>query len=110
MKIPQSFIDDLLTRIDIVNIIEQYVKLKKAGADYESCCPFHQEKTPSFKVSPAKQIYHCFGCGVGGNAISFLMEYDHQSFPEAIETLAKHAGVTIPTQVTTEQQQNHTAI
>ncbi|MGD9153245.1 MAG: DNA primase [Gammaproteobacteria bacterium] len=110
MKIPQSFIDDLLTRIDIVNIIEQYVKLKKAGADYEACCPFHQEKTPSFKVSPAKQIYHCFGCGVGGNAISFLMDYDHQDFPEAIETLAKHAGISIPTQATTEQQPNNTAI
>lgn len=110
MKIPQTFIDDLLTRIDIVSVIEQYVKLKKAGADYEACCPFHQEKTPSFKVSPAKQIYHCFGCGVGGNVINFLMEYDHQNFPEAIETLAKHAGVTIPTEVTTEPQQNNTSI
>jgi len=109
-RIPQTFIDDLLIRTDIVNIIEQFITLKKAGADYQACCPFHQEKTPSFKVSSSKQIYHCFGCGVGGNAISFLMEYDHLSFVEAIETLAKQAGMSVPVKATatTTQPSNET--
>jgi DNA primase len=103
-RIPQSFIDDLLTRIDIVSVIEPLVKLKKAGANYVACCPFHQEKTPSFTVSSSKQIYHCFGCGVGGNAISFLMDYENLSFIDTIETLANMAGLEIPQQQTTSQQ------
>ena len=95
-RIPQHFIDQLLNRIDIVDLIDGYVPLKKAGANYKACCPFHGEKTPSFTVSPSKQFYHCFGCGVNGTAISFLMEYDHMEFREAIEKLASGAGMEIP--------------
>ena len=95
-RIPQHFIDQLLNRIDIVDLIDGYVPLKKAGANYKACCPFHNEKTPSFTVSPSKQFYHCFGCGANGTAISFLMEYDHMEFREAIEKLASAAGLEIP--------------
>jgi len=95
-RIPQHFIDQLLNRIDIVDLIDGYVPLKKAGANYKACCPFHSEKTPSFTVSPSKQFYHCFGCGVNGTAISFLMDYDHMEFREAIEKLASTAGLEIP--------------
>ncbi|MCU7856250.1 MAG: DNA primase, partial [Candidatus Thiodiazotropha sp. (ex Lucinoma borealis)] len=75
-KIPTHFIDDLLNRVDVVDVINRRVPLKKAGRDYQACCPFHDEKTPSFTVSPQKQFYHCFGCGVHGSAIGFIMEYD----------------------------------
>ncbi|MFT7527546.1 MAG: DNA primase [Arenicella sp.] len=95
-RIPQHFIDQLLNRIDIVDLIDGYVPLKKAGANYKANCPFHGEKTPSFTVSPSKQFYHCFGCGVNGSAISFLMDYDHMEFREAIEKLASSAGLAIP--------------
>ncbi len=95
-RIPQHFIDELLNRTDIVDLIDGYVPLKKAGANYKACCPFHGEKTPSFTVSPTKQFYHCFGCGVNGTAISFLMEHDHMEFREAVETLASSAGMEIP--------------
>jgi DNA primase len=95
-RIPRSFIDDLLTRVDIVDVIDSRVPLKKAGKDYKACCPFHDEKTPSFTVSPDKQFFHCFGCGKNGSAIGFLMEYDHMGFREAIEELAARAGVAIP--------------
>jgi DNA primase len=95
-RIPPAFIDELLSRVDIVEVIDARVPLKKAGREYEACCPFHGEKTPSFKVSPSKQFYHCFGCGVHGTAIGFLMEFDHLDFVEAIEELAKQAGVTVP--------------
>ena len=95
-RIPQSFIDDLLSRVDIVEIIDRYVPLKKAGANHKACCPFHGEKTPSFTVNQTKQFYHCFGCGVSGNAISFLMEFDHMHFVDAIEFLASRAGVEVP--------------
>ncbi len=95
-KIPRSFIDDLLNRIDIVEIIDARVPLKKKGREYWACCPFHNEKSPSFSVSQNKQFYHCFGCQQHGNAISFLMDYDHMEFVEAIETLAQHIGVEIP--------------
>lgn len=94
--IPRSFIDDLVARTDIVQLIDSRVKLKKAGRNYQACCPFHHEKSPSFSVSPAKQFYHCFGCGAHGNAISFLMEYDKLEFPEAIEELAAFNGLEIP--------------
>lgn len=94
--IPKQFIDDLITRIDIVEVIDERVPLKKAGKDYKACCPFHDEKTPSFTVSADKQFYHCFGCGAHGTAIGFLMEYDHMSFPEAVEELAKRAGLEVP--------------
>lgn len=96
--IPQPFIYDLLNRIDIVDAIDARVALKKAGANYVACCPFHSEKTPSFTVSPAKQFYHCFGCGAHGNAISFLMEYSGLSFTEAVGDLASRAGLSVPEQ------------
>jgi DNA primase len=108
-RIPPAFIDELLSRVDIVEVIDARVPLKKAGREYEACCPFHGEKTPSFKVSPTKQFYHCFGCGVHGTAIGFLMEFDHLDFVEAIEELAKQAGVTVPYEqgqrATPQQQQ-----
>ncbi|VAX13887.1 DNA primase [hydrothermal vent metagenome] len=94
--IPQSFIDDLINRIDIVEIVDSRVPLKKTGREYIACCPFHDEKTASFSVSSAKQFYHCFGCGAHGTAVGFLMEYDHMSFPEAIEELARQAGLDVP--------------
>jgi len=95
-KIPKKFIDDLLSRIDIIDVIDARVPLKKAGKDYKACCPFHEEKTPSFTVSQDKQFYHCFGCGVNGSAIKFLMDYEHMSFPEAVKDLAQRAGVSVP--------------
>ncbi|MCH9691324.1 MAG: DNA primase [Gammaproteobacteria bacterium] len=95
-KIPQYFIDDLLARADIVEVIDSRVKLRKSGKNYSACCPFHDEKTPSFSVSPDKQFYHCFGCGAGGNVVGFLMEYDRMSFPEAIEKLAAGLGLEVP--------------
>ncbi|MCG9574759.1 DNA primase [Vibrio tubiashii] len=94
--IPRSFIDDLLARLDIVDIIDARVKLKKKGKNYGACCPFHNEKTPSFSVSQEKQFYHCFGCGVHGNAIDFMMEYERLDFVEAIEELASHLGLEVP--------------
>ena len=94
--IPESFIQELLNRTDIVDIIDKRVQLKKAGANYVACCPFHQEKTPSFSVSPSKQFYHCFGCGVHGSAITFLMEYEGLTFVEAIEDIASSLGLSVP--------------
>lgn len=96
-QIPPQFIDDLLTRVDIVDVVDSRVPLKKAGRNHQACCPFHNEKTPSFTVSPEKQFYHCFGCGAHGTAIGFLMEYDQMSFPEAIQELADSVGMTVPT-------------
>lgn len=95
-RIPQYFIDQLIARTDIVDIVGARVPLKKAGKEFKACCPFHNEKTPSFNVVPEKQFYHCFGCGAHGTAISFLMEYDHLSFVEAIEELAARAGIDVP--------------
>lgn len=95
-RIPKSFIDDLVARTDIVDLIDARVPLKKAGKNYQACCPFHNEKTPSFSVSPDKQFYHCFGCGAHGNAISFLMEYEQLEFVEAIEELARQHSLEIP--------------
>ena len=94
--IPNDFIQTLLARVDIVEVIDHYVPLKKAGANYAACCPFHSEKTPSFTVSPSKQFYHCFGCEAHGTAIGFLMEFAGKSFPEAVETLAREAGLDVP--------------
>ncbi|MBT8081377.1 MAG: DNA primase [Gammaproteobacteria bacterium] len=94
--IPQDFIDDLVARADIIEVIGRRVQLKKAGREFKACCPFHDEKTPSFTVSPAKGFYHCFGCGAHGTAIGFLMEYDHMSFVEAVESLASAMGVDVP--------------
>ena len=95
-RIPQHFIDELLNRTDIIEVIDARVPLKKAGHEYKACCPFHNEKTPSFTVSQSKQFYHCFGCGAHGTAVGFLMEYDHMGFPEAVEELARSAGVDVP--------------
>jgi len=94
--IPQSFIDDLLNRTDIVDVVSARVQLKKTGKNYSACCPFHKEKTPSFTVSPDKQFYYCFGCGAGGNALGFVMDHDHLEFPQAVEELAKRIGLEVP--------------
>lgn len=96
--IPQSFIDDLLRRVDIVDLVGQHVSLKKAGSNYSGLCPFHNEKSPSFSVSPAKQFYHCFGCGSHGTAIGFLIEHLGLSFPQAVEELARRQGLEVPQQ------------
>lgn len=95
--IPHEFIDELLARLDIVDLIEQYVPLKKGGANYMACCPFHKEKSPSFSVSPSKQFYHCFGCGAHGSAIGFVMEHQGLGFVEAVKLLADRVGMTVPT-------------
>lgn len=95
-RIPDSFIDELLARVDIVDVIERRVPLKKAGREWTACCPFHDERSPSFYVSPAKQFYHCFGCGVHGSAVKFLMEYERLEFPDAVEELAQSVGLTVP--------------
>ena len=94
--IPQDFIDDLLAQTDIVDVIEPYVPLKKSGANYMACCPFHKEKSPSFSVSPAKQFYHCFGCGAHGSAIGFVMQYQNLGFAEAVQQLADRIGLAVP--------------
>ncbi len=94
--IPQSFIQDLLNRVDIVDVVGKYVKLKKGGANFMGLCPFHNEKSPSFTVSPTKQFYHCFGCGEHGTAVGFLMEYSGLSFPDAVKDLAQSVGMTVP--------------
>ena len=95
-RIPQQFIDDLMQRVDIVEVIDSRVPLKKAGREYHGCCPFHNEKTPSFTVSPTKQFYHCFGCGAHGTALGFLMDYEHMDFVDAVEELARSAGIEVP--------------
>ncbi|NCA71479.1 MAG: DNA primase [Sphingobacteriia bacterium] len=95
-RIPPEFIDELLARTDIVDVIGTRIQIRKAGKDFEARCPFHEERTPSFTVSPSKQFYHCFGCGANGSAIGFLMEYDRLSFREAIDELARRAGLTVP--------------
>ena len=94
--IPQHFIDDLITRADIVEVLGRRIQLKKAGREFKACCPFHDEKTPSFTVSPSKGFYHCFGCGAHGTALGFLMEYDHMEFVEAVESLAGMMGIDVP--------------
>ena len=101
-RIPQSFIDDIITRTDIVELIDGFVSLKKKGKEYMACCPFHDEKTASFTVSPEKQFYHCFGCGAHGTALGFLMEYERLDFIEAVETLAQQLGLDVPRDTTPE--------
>jgi len=95
MRIPRHFIETVIHRTDIVDLIDSYVTLKKAGGEFEACCPFHEEKTPSFKVSPNKQIYHCFGCGAHGNSLTFLIEHQHLDFVEAVQDLAARAGLEV---------------
>lgn len=94
--IPQSFIDDLMSRVDVVEVVEEYVPLKKKGKDWMACCPFHNEKTPSFSVSREKQFYYCFGCGAHGTALGFLMDHARMDFRDAVENLAERAGVEVP--------------
>lgn len=100
--IPESFIQELLSRVDIVDVVERYITLKKAGANYQACCPFHTEKTPSFTVSPAKQFYHCFGCGAHGSAIGFVMQYTGLGFVDAVEELANQLGMPVPRELSTQ--------
>ncbi|MDP8258993.1 MAG: DNA primase [Candidatus Aadella gelida] len=95
-RIPQEVIDRIIDTLDIVEVISEYTHLKKNGRNFKACCPFHDEKTPSFVVSPEKQIYHCFGCSAGGNAIGFIMQHENMSFPEAVEKAAAIAGITLP--------------
>lgn len=102
--IPERFIQELLNRVEIVDVIDKAVPLKKAGANYSACCPFHNEKSPSFTVSPSKQFYHCFGCGAHGSALSFLMEYNGLSFVEAVHELAKQVGMIVPQEQRDPQQ------
>ena len=104
-KIPRQFIDELIARIDLVDLIESRIPLKKSGANYSARCPFHSEKTPSFSVNRDKQFYHCFGCGAHGNAIGFLMEYERLSFVESVELLAESLGLQVPTGEQKEQDQ-----
>ena len=105
--IPKSFIQDLLNRLDIVDVIERYVPLKKAGANYAACCPFHNEKSPSFTVSQSKQFYHCFGCGAHGTAIGFVMEHAGMGFVDAVEELARSIGVPVPHETLAPGQVQH---
>ncbi|MEH6650003.1 MAG: DNA primase [Motiliproteus sp.] len=105
-RIPQDFIDDLLHRTDIVDVVEERLQLKRTGRNYSGLCPFHKEKSPSFSVNPEKQFFYCFGCGAGGNALGFVMEHDRLEFPEAVETLAKRQGLEIPAQANENTQQD----
>src|SRR3954471_4028209 len=104
MAIPQAFIQDLLARADVVEIVGRSVQLKKAGANFAGLCPFHAEKSPSFTVSPSKQFYHCFGCGAHGDAIRFLVEHNGMSFIDAVKDLAQQVGMTVPDDDRTPQQ------
>lgn len=104
-RIPQTFIDDLLDRLDIVEVIDRRVSLKKSGRNFTACCPFHDEKTPSFSVNQEKQFYYCFGCGAGGNAIGFLMDYERMDFPSAVSSLADSAGLEVPREAIAFQEQ-----
>lgn len=104
-RLPQAFLDDLLDRLDIVEVIDRRVKLKKAGKNYSACCPFHDERTPSFSVNPERQFYYCFGCGAGGNALGFVMDYERLDFREAVEGLARSVGIEIPQEDQREGQE-----
>src|SRR5271154_240145 len=95
-RIPDSFLDELVSRSDIVDVISARVPLKKAGREYKACCPFHNEKSPSFSVSSEKQFYHCFGCGAHGTVIGFLMQYEKMEFLDAVADLAQRAGLSLP--------------
>ena len=109
MTIPQSFIQELLARVDVVDIVGRYVPLKKGGANFMGLCPFHGEKSPSFSVSPSKQFYHCFGCGKNGNAIGFLMEHAGMGFVEAVQDLAQQVGLQVPDDDISPQEKERAA-
>ncbi len=104
-RIPQSFLDTLLDRVDIVDVVDRRVKLKKTGKNYSALCPFHDEKTPSFSVNPDKQFYYCFGCGAGGNALGFVMDYENLEFPQAVDNLAATVGLEVPREESSERDQ-----
>src|SRR5690606_31506448 len=106
-RIPSAFIDELLARVDIVDVVGARVPLTKAGRDLQARCPFHDERTPSFTVSPGKQFYHCFGCGAHGSAIRFLMEYDRLDFTDAVEELARLVGLSVPYEGGAARQEDH---
>ena len=101
-RIPQDFIDELIARADIIDVVGSRVQLKKAGREYKACCPFHNEKTPSFTVSPEKGFYHCFGCGAHGTALGFLMDYERLEFVDAVEELAQLLGLDVPREASAE--------
>ena len=103
--IPESFVQELLARVDVVDVVGRYVQLRKGGANLLGLCPFHNEKSPSFTVSPTKQFYHCFGCGAHGSAVGFLMEHTGASFPEAVRSLASTVGMTVPEEPRSPRQQ-----
>ena len=113
-RIPQSFIDELLARVDVIDVVDSRVKLKKTGKNYSACCPFHNENTPSFTVSPDKQFYYCFGCGASGTALKFVMEFDGLSFPDAVEKLADQVNLDVPREAASQreiqQEQQHQAL
>ena len=96
MYYSDDIVEEVRARNDIVDVISGYVKLQRRGSSYFGLCPFHNEKSPSFSVSPSKQMYYCFGCGAGGNVFTFLMEYENYTFPEALKVLADRAGVSLP--------------
>lgn len=104
-RIPKSFIDDLIARADVVDVVGRRITLKKAGREYKACCPFHNEKTPSFQINPQKGFYHCFGCGAHGDALRFIMDYEHLDFVSAIEVLASEMGLSVPREQLSPQQQ-----
>ena len=103
MYYPEELVEEIREKNDIVDVISDYVKLQRRGSSYFGLCPFHNEKSPSFSVSPGKQMYYCFGCGAGGNVFTFIMEYENYTFPEALKLLAERAGVDLPEQEYTEE-------
>ena len=109
VSIPQSFIQELLARVDVVDVVGRYVQLKKSGANFMGLCPFHGEKSPSFSVSPSKQFFHCFGCGKNGNAIGFLMDHAGMGFREAVQDLAQQIGMQVPDDENTSPQDRERA-
>ena len=104
MPIPERFIDELKSRLNVSDVVGKRVRLERKGRELQACCPFHKEKTPSFTVNDAKGFYHCFGCGQHGNIISFMMEYEGLNFPEAVERLAAEAGMEVPVERPEERQ------
>jgi DNA primase len=109
VAIPHSFIQELLARVDVVEVVGRHVQLKKGGANFMGLCPFHGEKSPSFSVSPSKQFYHCFGCGKSGDALRFLMEHTGASFREAVDDLAQQNGLQVPDDDTTPEERTRAA-
>ena len=109
MAIPQAFVQELIARADVVEIVGRHVQLKKTGANFVGLCPFHNEKSPSFSVSPSKQFYHCFGCGKTGNAIGFLMEHAGMGFVDAVQDLAQQFGMQVPEDNSTPQERERQA-